>query len=157
MIWSAADALQEQTLRYANIAEARSLVVCGNPDHLHPEIALNARSLHQELPIVLRMFDPDLARRVAFHFNLGTTFSSADLVASRFAGPATGSTRLCNLQFQDLSLDFHQVDLSAGEEPTKLAERHGGRLVAMVDSEGHLFFNAGDSEPFKAKSIIVVK
>ncbi len=40
------DALQEQTLRYANIAEARSLVVCSNPDHLNLEIALNGRSLH---------------------------------------------------------------------------------------------------------------
>lgn len=81
------DALQEQTLRYANIAQARSLVVCSNPDHLNLEIALNARSLHRDLPIVLRMFDPDLARRVARHFNLGTTFSSAALVASRFAAP----------------------------------------------------------------------
>jgi hypothetical protein len=65
--------------------------VCSNPDHLNLEIALNARSLHHDALIVLRMFDPDLARRVAHHFNLATTFSSASLVASRFAAPATGS------------------------------------------------------------------
>lgn len=151
------DALQEQTLRYANIAQARSLVVCSNPDHLNLEIALNARSLHRDLPIVLRMFDPDLARRVAYHFNLGTTFSSAMLAASRFAAPATGSTRLCNLQFQELGLEFHQVNLSAGEAATEVAARHGGRFVAAVDSKGRLQFNPENSDSFAATSIILVR
>ena len=151
------DALQEQTLRFANIGQARSLAVCSNPDHLNLEIALHARSLQPDLPVVLRMFDPDLARRVAHHFNLGTTFSSAALVAARFAAPATRSTRLCNLQFEKLNLEFHQIDLPAGEIASKLAEKHNGRLVALIDSEGRLNFHVDHSESFSPTSIIVVK
>jgi Trk K+ transport system NAD-binding subunit len=150
------DALQEQTLRYANIAQARSLVVCSNPDHLNLEIALNGRSLHRDLPIVLRMFDPDLARRVARHFKLGTTFSSASLVAARFAAPAIGSTRLCNLQFENLSLDFHQVHVSTDDEIAKLRAKHAGRLVAAVDSEGRLRFDLENLGTFEFKSFIAV-
>ena len=149
------DALQEQTLRYANIAQARSLAVCSNPDHLNLEIALHARSLQPDLPVVLRMFDPDLARRVAHHFNLSTTFSSAALVAARFAAPATRSTHLCNLQFEKLNLEFHQIDLPAGQTAAGLAEKHNGQLIALVDSEGRLTFDANES--FKPSSIIVVK
>jgi Trk K+ transport system NAD-binding subunit len=149
------DALQEQTLRYANIAQARSLAVCSNPDHLNLEIALHARSLQPDLPVVLRMFDPDLARRVAHHFNLGTTFSSAALVAARFAAPATRSTRLCNLVFEKLNLEFHQIDLPAGESAADVAEKHNGRLIAVVDLEGRLNFDVNES--LSHSSIIVVK
>jgi len=150
------DALQEQTLRYANIAQARSLVVCSNPDHLNLEIALNARSLREGLPIVLRMFDPDLARRVAHHFKLGTTFSSAAIVAARFAAHATGSTRLFNLQFHDLSLDFHQVSVSQDEEFASLSKRHDGKLLAAVDASGRLHFDVQSSEQMKPDSILIV-
>jgi hypothetical protein len=38
-------------------------------------------------------------RRVARHFNLGTIFKSRRSRSSRFAAPATGSTRLCQLYF----------------------------------------------------------
>lgn len=150
------DALQEQTLRYANIAQARSLVVCSNPDHLNLEIALNARSLREGLPVVLRMFDPDLARRVAHHFKLGTTFSSAALVAARFAAHATGSTRLFNLQFHNLSLDVHQVNVSTREEIADVCERHNGKLVAAVDANGFLRFDVETCEPFQPNSILII-
>jgi len=150
------DALHEQTLRYANIANARSLIVCSNPDHLNLEIALNARSLSKDLPVVLRMFDPDLARRVARHFNLGTTFSSASLVAARFASQATDSTSLCNLHFHHLSLDFHQVNVAPGEDVMKIAKQKGGRLVGVLDSEGHLRFATDDDEGYPTSSIILV-
>ncbi len=150
------DALQEQTLRYANIAEARSLVVCSNPDHLNLEVALNARSLREGLPIVLRMFDPDLARRVAHHFKLSTTFSSAALVAARFAAHATGSTRLFNLQFHDHSFDVHQVSVAAGEEIADVCKRHGGKPVAAVDAQGRLRFDVATREPFQSTSILIL-
>jgi len=150
------DALQEQTLRYANIAQARSLVVCSNPDNLNLEIALNARSLREGLPVVLRMFDPDLARRVAHHFKLDATFSSAALVAARFAAHATGSTRLFNLQFHDHSFDVHQVSVTAGEEIAGVCKRHDGEQVAAVDAQGRLRFDVETREPFQQTSMLIL-
>jgi hypothetical protein len=117
---------------------------------------LNARSLREGLPIVLRMFDPDLARRVAHHFKLGPPFSSAALVAARFAAHATGSTRLFTLQFHDLSLDFHQVSVSQDEELASLSKRHNGKLVAAVDASGRLHFDPQSSEQMKPDSILIV-
>jgi Trk K+ transport system NAD-binding subunit len=150
-------ALQEQTLRYANIEQARSLVVCSNPDHLNLEIALNARSLRRDLPIVLRMFDPDLARRVASHFKLDTTFSSAALVAPFFAAQATGSSRLFSLDFNELSIDFHHLKNSDGEDVARIVERYHGRLVAVIDDAGRLRFDVEDSDSFKPDSIVVME
>src|SRR4029453_5830343 len=105
---------------------------------------------------VLRMFDPDLARRVAHHFDLATTFSSAALVASRFAAPATNSTRLCNLEFQDLQLDVHSLNISSREEAAKVYEQNRGRVLAAVDSEGRLRFDV-DHDSLVPGSIIVLK
>jgi len=130
--------------------------VCSNPDHLNLEIALNGRSLHRNLPIVLRMFDPDLARRISRHFKLGTTFSSAALVAPRFASPAIGSTRLFTLQFQHLDLDFHEVKVSAAEDVSRLLPKHDRQLVAAVDSEGRLYFDTEGPEDFKITSLITL-
>lgn len=132
------DALQEQTLIYANLAKARALIVCANPDHLNLEIALHARSLNAHLPIVLRMFDPDLSRRVTSHFDLGTTLSSANLVANYFATHASDANRLFRVQYHDLTIEVRRINLSEGETVEACRRRHGGNLIAIGDVRGQV-------------------
>ena len=46
------------------------------------DIALQARELNPGIKVVLRMFDPDLARRVESGFGIHTAFSTSALAAS---------------------------------------------------------------------------
>jgi Trk K+ transport system NAD-binding subunit len=150
------DATQGKALAYANAGEARAVVVCSNPDHVNLEIALHARSLLGRVPIVLRLFDPDLTRRVASHFGLETAFSSTALGAVRFAAAATGSTRLAVLRFRDRDHELHQVPASAGETVGAGRKRAGGTLVAVVGARGALRFGARDDERLGEGESLVV-
>lgn len=151
------DATSEQALRFANAAYARAVVVCTNPDHQNIEIALNARSMIGGVPIVLRLFDPDLSRRVATHFHLEATFSSAALGAVRFAAAATGSTRLAVVRFDDRDYEIHRVAATKGEAVAACRQRVGGAAIAVVDARGRLRFRPADASLLsEGESLVVV-
>lgn len=135
------NALQKESLIYANAPQAKALVVCTNPDYLNLEIALYVRSLIPGLPIVLRLFDPDLSRRVTTHFGLETTFSSASLAAPRFASSTTNPSRLLNLRFHNLDFEVRQVRVSSAETVETYCQRSGVQAIAIADEKGDLHFD----------------
>jgi Trk K+ transport system NAD-binding subunit len=149
------DAAQEKALRFANAAEARAVVVCTNPDYQNLEIALHARSMLGDVPIVLRLFDPDLSRRVVTHFALDATFSSAALGAARFAAAATGSTEVATVRFAGRDYEIHRVPASEGETAGACRRRAGGTPVAFVDARGRLRFDVPDDEPLSPSDALV--
>lgn len=103
------DGTEERSLLFAGLPRARSLVVATGRDHLNLEIALQARDLAPELPLTLRLFDADLARRVHDVFAVQAAFSGATLTAGRFTGAAAGGTRLAELAFAGRELELHAV------------------------------------------------
>lgn len=60
----AGQASRDETLRAAGIESCRALVSVTNTDVLNLETALHARSLREDLRIVVRLYDDDLAERV---------------------------------------------------------------------------------------------
>jgi Trk K+ transport system NAD-binding subunit len=58
------EAFQEETLRAAGVATSSALVSVTSSDIVNLETALQARALREDLRIVLRLFDDDLAQRV---------------------------------------------------------------------------------------------
>jgi Trk K+ transport system NAD-binding subunit len=89
------DISQPQTLRAANVRQASTLALLTGDDLANLKAALSARaefaSLHpgdQPLHVVLRLFDLDLAERVAETFNIQTSYSASGLAAPYFVGAA---------------------------------------------------------------------
>ncbi|HSD84278.1 MAG TPA: NAD-binding protein [Anaerolineae bacterium] len=83
------DARQREVLRKAGIERA-SAVVCSTQDELaNLDIALDARELHPDIKVVLRMFDETLASKVEKGFGIHTAFSMSALSAPAFAAAAT--------------------------------------------------------------------
>jgi len=84
------DATQPDVLRKAGFDRARAVIVALSNDALNLEIGLIAQSLLEErrpgrpLRIVLRCFDPDLARRIHARSDYYTLLSSAELAAPIF-------------------------------------------------------------------------
>lgn len=89
------DISQPQTLRAANVKRASSLALLTGDDLANLKAALSARAEfdshsanQKKLHVVLRLFDLDLAERVAETFNIQTSYSASGLAAPYFVGAA---------------------------------------------------------------------
>ncbi len=83
------DATHPDVLRQAGVERACAIVTCTENDLANLEIALIAREIKKDIHVVLRMFDDDMAPKVARGFNIPTTFSTSALSAPAFAAAAT--------------------------------------------------------------------
>ncbi len=81
------DATHEDVLELCDIVHASALVVLTNSDPGNLEIALGARALGADVPLVVRMEDRTFAQATAQLFDIAT-FSPAALSAPAFAGLA---------------------------------------------------------------------
>jgi Trk K+ transport system NAD-binding subunit len=79
------DASREDTLRAAYLGTCRALVAVTNNDVTNLEAALQARAMNQDLRVVLRLFDSDLAERVERNFGITISRSVPSLAAPAFA------------------------------------------------------------------------
>ncbi len=79
------DVRQPSTLERANVKEARSIIAATGDDLVNLEVALNARAARPDIRVVVRMFDANLAGKVASGFGIKTTFSTSALAAPAFA------------------------------------------------------------------------
>jgi Trk K+ transport system NAD-binding subunit len=83
-----ADARRSHNLIKAGIERADAIIPCTDDELTNLDIALDAREINPAIKVVLRMFDPDLARRVEKGFGIRTTLSTSALAAPIFAAAA---------------------------------------------------------------------
>lgn len=90
----AGDATVRTTLEQANVAAAGAVAVLTSDDLTNLETGLAARDLlgarHRDVPVVLRLFDRDLARTVGGGFGFSHVVSTAALAAPWFTFAALG-------------------------------------------------------------------
>ncbi len=77
-----------ELLKQTGIERATAVIVCTDDDMANLECAIHCRELNENIRIVLRMFDADLARKVKDSFQIQAAFSSSTLSAPVFAGTA---------------------------------------------------------------------
>jgi voltage-gated potassium channel Kch len=93
------DATRPETLLKAGFRRARAVVVATSSDALNLEIGLMAQTLVEDyrpkrpLQLVLRCFDPDLAKRIHRVSQNYTLLSSAELAAPLFVEAALHSSK----------------------------------------------------------------
>jgi len=129
-----ADARDPKVLRRVDLLQARALIVTTSKDVVSVEIALGAQRLREDLPIVLRLFDQNLARQLESAFGIRRALGMATVAAPRIAAAATGSETLARFVFQGEELVVAVIDVArhpelSGKSPAVLA---GGqqRLLA---------------------------
>jgi voltage-gated potassium channel len=83
-----ADARRSENLIKAGVQKADSIIPATDDELTNLDIALDARELNPGIKVVLRMFDPDLARRVEKGFGIQTALSTSALAAPMFAAAA---------------------------------------------------------------------
>jgi voltage-gated potassium channel len=83
------NATHSAVLRQAGVERASAIIPCTEDDLTNLEIALVAREIRADIHVVLRMFDHDMAQKVARGFDIPTAFSTSALAAPAFARAAT--------------------------------------------------------------------
>ena len=121
-----ADARDPNVLKRLGIMEARALVVTTSKDVVNVEIALDAQRMRADLPIVMRLFDQNLARQLESAFQIRRALGMATVAAPRIAAAATGSEVLGRFSFdgEDLvvaSLEAARHPELVGKRPRELA------------------------------------
>jgi voltage-gated potassium channel len=134
------NAAHTDVLEQAGVRRADVIITCTENDLTNLEIALNARELKKDIRVVLRMFDYDLAQKVARGFDLSIAFSTSTLSAPAFAAAATGSDITHAFRVGDQLLNVSEITVSAG---SSLAGRRVGDLERQLDFSMILHCHAG--------------
>jgi voltage-gated potassium channel Kch len=127
------DATQRPTLEAANVAAAGSVAVLTSDDLTNLETGLAVRDLTGDAaPVVLRLFDRDLARTVEATFGFRDVRSTAVLAAPWFVGAALGLDVLATFYVHRLPLLLARLTVPAGGALDGTAMQDLGALLRVV-------------------------
>lgn len=84
----ASDATDDETLGFCDLRRAFSLVAVTDSDTANLEAALGALVDNPDLPVVLRIMDPQFSRSVERNLKIAKSFSASELTAPAIAGLA---------------------------------------------------------------------
>lgn len=136
------DIREPESLLSAGLKDAKCLVLASNSDEANLEAALIARETRPDLPIVLRVFDQNLAERLERAFNIRRAFSTSALAAPAFAAAALGDSVLHALLLEDTILLITQLDCdgrgSLTGMPLRSISESGLPFIGVVRPDGAL-------------------
>jgi Trk K+ transport system NAD-binding subunit len=123
------DATREDTLRAASVSTSRALLMLSASDVVNLEGALQARVQREDLRVVLRLFDDDLAQRVGRVFGFAISGSVSFLAAPAFAAAMVERQVIGTIPIGRQVLMIAEVPIAAG---SPLA----GATVRAADEQG---------------------
>ncbi len=154
------DARQREVLRKAGVERASAVVCCTQDELANLDIALDAREMHPDIKVVLRMFDEMLASKVEKGFGIHTAFSMSALSAPAFAAAATRAHIDYSFYVGGTLLHVSQVNVDAGSPLTGLtlenAERQFNMTIVMHQTGGELHLHPTSDEVIKEDDTLVV-
>lgn len=129
------DARNEQLLRDAGLASAKAVIAATDQDLVNIEVFLDSQRLRPEVPVVVRLFDQDLARQLEGSFGLRRALGMAALSAPSFVAAALGESFLGTFSVLDkpFVIGRHRVEDGPLRDCPSLgavADRH--RLVPLI-------------------------
>jgi Trk K+ transport system NAD-binding subunit len=109
-----ADARRSANLCQAGVERADAIIPCTDDELANLDIALDAREINPEIKVVMRMFDPDLARRIERGFGIHTAFSTSALAAPIFAAASMRFNVKHSFYVGDTLLNLSEVEIQPG-------------------------------------------
>lgn len=111
------DARVDQNLHEAGLASARLLIAATDQDLVNIEVALDARRMRPDMPVVIRLFDQGLARQLEGTLDLQRALGMSSLAAPSFAAAALGEAVLGTFSIQGTSFVVGRHRLAGGPLP----------------------------------------
>jgi Trk K+ transport system NAD-binding subunit len=138
------DATTADALRDARVGRAAAVAVTTSDDMANIETGLAVRDLlgerRPDVPVVLRLFDRELARTVSRRFGFGSVRSIVELAAPWFVGAALGLDVLGTFPVHGHAFLLGRLRVGAGSALDGLAMRDLSlrtRVVALRRAAGH--------------------
>jgi Trk K+ transport system NAD-binding subunit len=130
------DATRDDTLRAVSVANARALLLLTSSDVANLETALQGRTHREDLRVVLRLFDDDLAERVERSLGIAISRSVSRLAASSFAAAMVERQVIGTMSIGRAAMMIAEVPVIAGSpldgEPVRRAdEPYEARVIAL--------------------------
>ncbi len=129
------DASREDTLRAAYVGTSRALVAVTSNDVTNLEAGLHGRTIKDDLRVVLRLFDNDLAQRVQSSFGITISCSVSFLAAPAFAAAMVRREVLGTIPVGRSVLLIAEVPVRAGSAlvglPAAAIDSTEARLIAI--------------------------
>ncbi|MFO0673225.1 MAG: NAD-binding protein [Polyangiaceae bacterium] len=95
------DARDPELLSHADLAHARAVIAATDHDLTNVEIALDVRALAPKTPVVVRLFDQNLARMLEQSFDVRRALAMSALAAPVFAAAALDDPLLARLELDE--------------------------------------------------------
>jgi Trk K+ transport system NAD-binding subunit len=124
------DARRPENLIKAGVQQADAIVPASADELTNLDVALHARELNPNIKVVLRMFDPDLARRVETGFGIHTAYSTSGLAAPIFATAAMRLNVKHSFYVGETLLNLCEVEIQPG---ARIAAWEIQRVEAELD------------------------
>jgi Trk K+ transport system NAD-binding subunit len=142
---------EEGILEDMNCVKAKSIICCTDDDLANLELAMDARKLQPDIRVVLRMYDQELAEKIADSMDIHLAFSTAALSAPVFA-TASADPSIINAFFVDgrllvlARLTAHADANLKGKTVGELVKTHQLVVVSYRRGEGTVFHPPTDVE-----------
>ncbi|WP_430781372.1 NAD-binding protein [Actinoplanes sp. G11-F43] len=141
------DASAQETLQAASIDTCRALVVLSTDDRVNLQAGLQSRATHEDLRVVLRLFDDDFAQRVESAFQINTSRSVSRICAPVFAAALLDRDVHATIPVDRHSVLVATVTVSAlsplDGAPLDLAEQPGQARVLGLSVAGEEWVDWG--------------
>lgn len=121
------DIREDQALLDAGVAHARAIILATNDDMANLEVLLDARRYNPKIRVVMRLFEPQIAGKIAAEFKVDAAFSSSALAAPLVAAIALEGRVLAS--YAVAGVPYVAAEISV--EPTS---RLIGRRIADVEA-----------------------
>jgi Trk K+ transport system NAD-binding subunit len=108
------DARDEKVLAQAGLDQAKALIAATDRDLDNVMIALHARQVAPNLPVVARLFDENLADRLRESLGIRHGYSASALAAPSYVAAALGDTVLTTFEAGGQTWDIEQYPVSRG-------------------------------------------
>jgi Trk K+ transport system NAD-binding subunit len=156
------DATRDDTLRAVSVANARSLLLLTSSDVVNLEAALQGREHREDLRVVLRLFDDDLAERVEHSLGLATSRSVSRLAAASFAAAMLERQVIGTMSIGRAAMMIAEVPVVAGsplqgQRITMADEPYEARVIALQrHGVGRLNWQPGQTHELAAQDRLIV-
>jgi Trk K+ transport system NAD-binding subunit len=125
------DATLTETLKAAQVENAQAVVTATDNDIADLQAAVNARAIHPDVRIILRLFDNELSTAVEQRFNIHISRTTAVIAAPVFAAEMLGRDLVNTVHVGGEALVFGECDVAA-EGPI------AGKSVSQLNASGDL-------------------
>ncbi|MCS6861014.1 MAG: NAD-binding protein [Abditibacteriales bacterium] len=126
------DARDPQLLAAADVQNARALIAVTNHDLVNIEIALDAKQLRPDLPVVVRLFDQVLAHQLEASFDIRRALAMSTLAAPTFAAAAMGEQIVGSFTLDETLFMIGQLTLNEASPLAHLTVREVGAKYRLA-------------------------